>query len=225
MPVQMSSETQASLEAVVERLAARFNGVFSEQTVTAVVNDAWDQLARQATLQHRFLPMCIERFARDQLQAGAQADGLIAKELPEVLFVCVRNAGRSQMAAAFAQRLGEGRIGVRSAGSEPGEVIHPAVIEAMSEVGLDVTQEFPKPLTDVVVRAADVVITMGCGDACPVYPGKRYQDWPVADPSGESIETVRLIRRDIYRHVRELLEGMVPGGTLAELHGPEGSEL
>ena len=225
MPVQMSSETQASLEAVVERLAARFNGVFSEQTVTVVVNDAWEQLARQATLQHRFLPMCIERFARDQLQAGAQADGLIAKEIPEVLFVCVRNAGRSQMAAAFAQRLGEGRIGVRSAGSEPGEVIHPAVIEAMSEVGLDVTQEFPKPLTDVVVRAADVVITMGCGDACPVYPGKRYQDWPVADPSGESIETVRLIRRDIYRHVRELLEGMVPGGTLAELHGPEGSEL
>jgi len=225
MPVQMSPETQASLEAVVERLAARFSGVFSEETVTVVVNDAWEQLARQATLQHRFLPMCIERFARDQLHAGAQADGLIAKELPEVLFVCVRNAGRSQMAAAIAQRLGEGRIGVRSAGSQPGEVIHPAVIEAMSEIGLDVTREFPKPLTDVVVRAADVVITMGCGDACPVYPGKRYQDWPVADPSGESIETVRLIRRDIYRHVRELLEGMVPAGTLAELHVPEGSEL
>jgi protein-tyrosine-phosphatase len=225
MPVQMSSETQASLDAVADRLAARFTGVFSEETVTIVVNDAWWQLARHATLQHRFLPMSIERFARDQLCACAQADGLIAKDVPEVLFVCVRNAGRSQMAAAFAQRLGDRRIGVRSAGSEPGEVIHPAVIEAMSEIGLDVTHEFPKPLTDVVVRAADFVITMGCGDACPVYPGKRYQDWHVDDPSGQSIDKVRLIRRDIYHHVRELLEGMVPADTLLELRRPDGSEL
>lgn len=224
MPVEISSQRQSLQNAVVARLAVRFSGVFSEETVAVVVNNSWEQLASRATLD-RFLPTLVERFAREQLRACAEADGLIAKELPEVLFVCVRNAGRSQMAAAFAQRLGEGRIGVRSAGSDPGEVIHPAVIEAMSEIGLDVTHEFPKPLTDVVVRAADVVVTMGCGDACPVYPGKRYQDWPVADPSGQSIEAVRLIRRDIYHHVRDLLAEMAPAAPLAELHQPDGSEL
>ncbi len=224
MSIQMTSDVRLSLDGVVERLAARYHGVFSEESVNVVVESAWEEFARQATLQHRFMPMLIERFARDQLRACAQADGLIVKEVPEVLFVCVRNAGRSQMAAAFAHRLGDEHVGVRSAGSDPGEVIHPVVIEAMTEIGLDVTEEFPKPLTDVVVRAADVVVTMGCGDACPVYPGKRYQDWAVADPSGQSIETVRVIRRDIYSHVRELLVEMVPAGSIGELRAPDGSE-
>lgn len=224
MPIQMTSDLRLSLDGVVERLAARYQGVFSEESVSVVVDGAWEQFSRQATLRHPFMPALVERFARDQLRACAQAEGLIVKEVPEVLFVCVRNAGRSQMAAAFAHRLGEGHVGVRSAGSEPGEVIHPTVIEAMTEVGLDVTEEFAKPLTDVVVRAADVVITMGCGDACPVYPGKRYQDWAVADPSGRSIEAVRLIRHDIYQHVRELLAEMVPSGSIGELRGPDGSE-
>jgi protein-tyrosine-phosphatase len=224
MPIQMTSDLRLSLDGVVERLAARYHGVFSEESVNVVVDSAWEQFSRQATLQHPFVPTLIERFARDQLRACAQADGLIIKAVPEVLFVCVRNAGRSQMAAAFAHRLGDGHVGVRSAGSDPGEVIHPTVIEAMTEIGLDVTEEFPKPLTDVVVRAADVVITMGCGDACPVYPGKRYQDWAVADPSDQSIETVRLIRSDIYKHVRELLVEMVPAGSIGELRAPYGSE-
>jgi len=124
----------------------------------------------------------------------------------EVLFVCVHNAGRSQMAAGLAQRLGAGLIQVRSAGSQPRDAIHPVVIEAMREIGLDVTQEFPKPLTDGALRAADVVITMGCGDACPIFPGKRYEDWDVADPADQPIEVVREIRADIERRVEQLLE-------------------
>jgi arsenate reductase (thioredoxin) len=129
----------------------------------------------------------------------------MAKEQPEVLFVCVQNAGRSQMAAGLVKLRSEGQIHVRSAGSQPANEIHSAVIAAMEELGVDMNDEFPKPLTDEVVRAADVVITMGCGDACPVYPGKRYEDWTVDDPAGEDIETVRRIRDDIDSRVQKLV--------------------
>jgi arsenate reductase (thioredoxin) len=130
-------------------------------------------------------------------------------ERPEVLFVCVHNAGRSQMAAGLVKLRSEGRIQVRSAGSDPAEVINPAVVEAMDEVGVDMSNEFPKPLTDEVVRAADVVITMGCGDACPVYPGKRYEDWALDDPAGQDLETVRRIRDEIDRRVETLIAELV----------------
>ena len=126
-------------------------------------------------------------------------------ERPEVLFVCVHNAGRSQMAAALVRLHSAGRIQVRSAGSDPAEVLNPAVVEAMEEVGVDMSEEFPKPLTDVAVRAADAVITMGCGDACPVYPGKRYEDWALEDPAGQELETVRRIRDEIDARVRTLV--------------------
>ena len=126
-------------------------------------------------------------------------------ETPEVLFVCVHNAGRSQMAAALLDRYAEGRIHVSSAGSEPADRLNPAVVEAMGEVGLDLSREFPKPLTDGVVRAADVVITMGCGDACPIYPGKRYLDWRLDDPAGQDIGAVRAIRDDIDKRVQALV--------------------
>jgi protein-tyrosine-phosphatase len=131
-------------------------------------------------------------------------------DVPEVLFVCIHNAGRSQMAAALLDRHAEGRVRVRSAGSEPADKVNPAVAEALAEVGLDISKEFPKPLTDDAVRAADVVITMGCGDACPFYPGKRYLDWQLDDPAGKAIEEVRPIRDDIDRRVRELLAELVP---------------
>jgi arsenate reductase len=124
---------------------------------------------------------------------------------PEVLFVCVQNAGRSQMAAGLVKLRSDGRILVRSAGSRPAAEIHPAVVTAMEELGVDMNDEFPKPLTDEVVRAADVVITMGCGDACPIYPGKRYEDWTVDDPAGEDLETVRRIRDDIDSRVQKLI--------------------
>jgi arsenate reductase (thioredoxin) len=137
-------------------------------------------------------------------------EGKPTKEQPEVLFVCVHNAGRSQMAAGLVKLRSEGRVHVRSAGSAPGEEINPAVVVAMEELGVDMGEEFPKPLTDEVVRAADVVITMGCGDACPIYPGKRYEDWELEDPEGKDLETVRAIRDEIDTRVRKLIGEIVP---------------
>jgi arsenate reductase (thioredoxin) len=128
---------------------------------------------------------------------------------PEVLFVCVHNAGRSQMAAALLDRHANGKLVVRSAGSEPADRLNPAVVAAMAEVGIDLSREFPKPLTDVSVRAADVVITMGCGDACPFYPGKRYEDWQLQDPAGQPVEVVRGIRDEIDARVQQLLGELV----------------
>jgi protein-tyrosine-phosphatase len=143
------------------------------------------------------------------LKALAQTDGLIVKEMPEVLFVCVHNAGRSQMAAGLVKLRSDGRVHVRSAGSDPGEQINPAVVAAMEEVGVDMSEEFPKPLTDEVVRAADVVITMGCGDACPIYPGKRYEDWTLDDPAGQDLDTVRGIRNEIDARVQRLISDLL----------------
>ncbi|HEY4018271.1 MAG TPA: arsenate reductase ArsC [Pseudonocardiaceae bacterium] len=134
-------------------------------------------------------------------------------ELPEVLFVCVHNAGRSQMAAALLDHHAAGRVTVRSAGSAPADTINPAVIEVMAELGLDLSREFPKPLTDDAVQSADVVITMGCGDACPIYPGKRYLDWELDDPAGQDVEHVRPIRDEIDRRVTTLLAELVPASA------------
>ena len=135
-----------------------------------------------------------------------------ARRRPDVLFVCVHNAGRSQMAAALLKLRAGDRIQIRSAGSDPAESINPAVVEAMAELGVDLSEEFPKPLTDDAVQAADVVVTMGCGDACPVYPGKRYEDWELDDPAGQSVETVRRIRDEIDERVQRLVETLLPAG-------------
>jgi arsenate reductase (thioredoxin) len=129
---------------------------------------------------------------------------------PSVLFVCVHNAGRSQMAAGLVKLRSHGRVHVRSAGSAPGEEVNPAVVEAMEEIGVDMGEAFPKPLTDEAVRAADVVITMGCGDACPIYPGKRYEDWQLDDPAGQGIDAVREIRDEIDKRVRKLIAELAP---------------
>jgi len=142
-------------------------------------------------------------------------EGIIAKERPEVLFVCVHNAGRSQMAAGLVKLRSEGRIHVRSAGSDPANEINPAVVEAMEELGVDLNEEFPKPLTDEVVRAADVVITMGCGDACPIYPGKKYEDWELDDPAGQDLETVRRIRDELDGRVQNLIGELLLDGEPA----------
>jgi len=140
---------------------------------------------------------------------------------PEVLFVCVHNAGRSQMAAALLDHHANGRVVVRSAGSDPADRLNPAVVAAMAEVGIDLSREFPRPLTDQAVRAADAVITMGCGDACPIYPGKRYEDWRLDDPAGRPVEQVRAIRDQIDARVRRLLAELAPLGPLDPV-GPEG---
>jgi arsenate reductase len=191
-----------------ERLTAEFAGIFSPETVFECLEESRTSFAdaRVKTM----IPVLAERFARERLRATAQVEGSVSKEVPEVLFVCVHNAGRSQMAAALLDHRADGRVHVRSAGSTPADEINPAVIAAMEEIGLDLSREFPKPLTDAVVQAADVVVTMGCGDACPLFPGKRYLDWELTDPAGKSLEQVRSIRDEIDRRVRALLDDLVP---------------
>jgi len=134
----------------------------------------------------------------------------MSDNIPEVLFVCIHNAGRSQMAAGLLNQLAASRVHVRSAGSEPADQLNPKVVEAMREIGIDISQEFPKPLTGGMVKSADVVITMGCGDACPIYPGKRYEDWELEDPAGKDLDTVRRIRDEIAGRVRTLIGDLVP---------------
>lgn len=184
-------------------LQAEFKGIFSEETIRRFLEESIASLkGSQVTA---YLPIFAYRFARERLTAAAQAAGSISKTMPEVLFVCVHNAGRSQMAAALLDARSEGKIHVRSAGSAPSSTINATVIEAMSETGIDLAKEFPKPMTDDVVRAADVVITMGCGDACPIYPGKRYEDWDVEDPAGKDLATVRRIRDHIALRIDRLI--------------------
>ena len=199
--------TQHHIRQASDALADEFAGVFSQETIERYMTESLDLLGPNKI--NVFVPVLAHRFARERLRALAQAEGVLTKRLPEVLFVCVHNAGRSQMAAGLVKLRSEGRIHVRSAGSDPGESINPAVIEAMEEIGVDMSEEFPKPLTDEVVRAADVVITMGCGDACPIYPGKRYEDWTLDDPAGQDLETVRRIRDEIDARVRKLTSDLL----------------
>jgi arsenate reductase (thioredoxin) len=189
---------------IVDDLTYHYDGVFNRDTVQRAVDQARASLAPVAKFPN-FLPILTERFARDQLLAAAQAEGKVATGVPEILFLCVHNAGRSQMAAALAKHLSADKVHVRSAGSLPTQQIHPLAIQALAERGIEITEAFPKPLSDDVVRAADVIITMGCGDACPIFPGKRYEDWEVADPAGQTIEVVRAIRDDIQARVTTLL--------------------
>ncbi|MGO8687309.1 MAG: arsenate reductase ArsC [Candidatus Dormibacteria bacterium] len=200
------------LEGASRRISRDFAGVFSLETVEECVMDSFDRLTATATVTN-YLTILAERFARERLEAMGQAESKVASTVPEVLFVCVHNAGRSQMAAVLLDQLAHGSVHVRSAGSDPADRLNPAVVEAMAELGLDLSKEFPKPLTDEVVQAADVVITMGCGDACPLYPGKRYLDWELDDPAGQPLATVRRIRDDIQARVRALLAELVPATT------------
>jgi arsenate reductase (thioredoxin) len=200
--------TRQHVERAAEALQREFAGIFSQETIARYIVESTDLLAGGTV--NVFVPVLAHRFARERLKALGQAEGAITKEQPEVLFVCVHNAGRSQMAAGLVKLRSEGRVHVRSAGSDPGEQINPAVVEAMQEIGVDMSEEFPKPLTDEVVRAADVVITMGCGDACPIYPGKRYEDWQLDDPAGQDLEAVRRIRDEIDTRVQRLVGELLP---------------
>jgi protein-tyrosine-phosphatase len=202
VPLQLGAVTEQHLAHQVDDLA-EFRGVFSRVTIERHVSESLEQFANARVTA--FLPVLAHRFARERLQALGQAEGRIAKAVPEVLFVCVHNAGRSQMASALLATRAKGRVHVRSAGSEPAEAVNPAVVEAMSELGIDISEHFPKPLADEVVQAADVVITMGCGDACPLYSGKRYEDWQLDDPAGRPVEEVRLIRDELDKRIEALL--------------------
>ena len=192
------------LRRLADDLAVRFDGIFAVETVERYVLESYTALLRTARVRAH-LEQATIRFATDRLTALAQAKGGLPHDVPEVLFVCEQNSGRSQMAAAMTAAMGGSLVHVRSAGSSPASELNSAVVLALLEMDVDVTHEFPKPLTDDVVQAADVVITMGCGDACPVYPGKRYLDWALADPADQSIHEVRDIRDEIIEHVRDLL--------------------
>lgn len=196
-------------EDYLRRLAAdlseKFAGTFGSETVERYVLESYTGLLRTSKVRAH-LASQTTRFAADRLTALAQAKGAIESPVPEVLFVCEQNAGRSQMAAVLMNSLGAGRVHVRSAGSSPSASLNPAVIQVMAELGLDMGEEFPKPLTDDVVQAADVVVTMGCGDACAIYPGKRYLDWELTDPAGLKLDEVRAIRDEIRARVSTLLE-------------------
>ena len=203
--------TRNHLEKGLESLSEEFAGTFSKETVERYMAESLDAL--KGSRLKDFVPLFVHRFARERLRALGQVEGTITKEVPEVLFVCVQNAGRSQMAAALLDHYADGRVHVRSAGSEPADQINANVVEALAEVGVDISKEFPKPMTDEVVRAADAVVTMGCGDACPIYPGKRYEDWAVDDPAETDQNGVRRIRDDISARVRELLGEVAPEQT------------
>jgi ArsR family transcriptional regulator len=194
------------LERIVADLAVRFAGTFSPETVERYVRESHELLRDRSRLTRR-LPSSTAQFAADRLAALASATGG-GSGVPEVLFVCVQNAARSQLAAAILRHLAGDRVRVRTAGSAPADAIRSVIVTVLDEIGVPVGGEYPKPLTDEVIRASDVVVTMGCGDACPIRPGRRYVDWDLEDPVGLSLAEVRAIRDDIDARVRELLASL-----------------
>jgi protein-tyrosine-phosphatase len=193
-----------AIKTAAARLESEFADTFGAETIERFLHSSYDQFAGRATVPN-FLPLLAERFARQRLHALARVEGKISNGQPTVLFLCTHNAGRSQMALGFFSHLAGERAVAWSGGSEPGHEINPTAVEVMAEVGIDITGEFPKPWTDEIVQAADVVVTMGCGDACPIFPGKRYENWELDDPAERSVDEVRPIRDDIERRVRRLL--------------------
>lgn len=201
-------DVEGQLLEVSERLHIIFKKQFSLETIEKYVFESYSLLDAKSEVKLYLMAMA-ERFARDRLYALLKSEKLVESEKLDILYVCVHNSGRSQMAAGFTAKIGGDRVTVRSAGSAPKESISKVVLEAMAELGIDITQEFPKPLTDEVVRASDAVITMGCGDACPIYPGKRYEDWVLDDPAGQDLQAVRVIRDQIKLKVETLLSELL----------------
>ena len=202
---QVTIDQEAAVATSIGKLAHEFEGTFGRETVERFLHSSYAELAATATVPN-YLPLLTEKFARQRLRALAKVDGAIVDGKPTVLFLCIHNAGRSQMALGFLQfYVGDDAIGW-SGGSNPGSRVDPIAIEAMAEKGIDISGEYPKPWTDEVVRAADVVITMGCGDACPIFPGKRYEEWILPNPAGWNLDSVRPVRDAIERRVLNLLE-------------------
>jgi arsenate reductase (thioredoxin) len=204
---QLSPEVSLALETAAGHLRREFEGIVSVETIERFLATSYDQFADRATITN-FLPLMAERFARQRLHALARVEGRRDDGVPIVLFLCVHNAGRSQIALGWFNHLAEGRAMAWSGGSEPAGEVNPAAVRAMAEAGIDITGEYPKPWTDEIVRAADVVVTMGCGDTCPIFPGKRYEDWVLDDPAGLDLDAVRPIRDEIGGRVRGLLDSL-----------------
>ncbi|MEP7738945.1 arsenate reductase ArsC [Nocardioides sp. 31GB23] len=204
LPAPAPADRRRALEAAAARLASEFTGTFNTQTVERLLHSSEHELAATATVQ-TYVPLLAERFARQRLQALARTEGRVDDGRPVVLFLCVHNAGRSQMALGLLRELAGNRVIGWSGGSLPAGGLNGVVVEAMAERDIDISEEFPKPWTDEVVRAADVVVTMGCGEACPVLPGKRYEEWALGDPDGQELDQVRSVRDEIEQRVRRLL--------------------
>jgi protein-tyrosine-phosphatase len=198
-------DQDAPLATAAAKLAREFDGVYGLETIDRFLHNSYEQIASNATVTN-FLPLLAEKFARQRLRALARVDGKVSDGKPSVLFLCVHNAGRSQMALGFFQHYAGDQAVAWSGGSAPGSEVSAAAIAAMKERAIDISGEYPKPWTDEIVQAADVVITMGCGDACPVFPGKRYEEWVLEDPANWDIADIRPIRDDIERRVLNLLE-------------------
>jgi arsenate reductase len=195
---------QMTLRSSAMLLQKDFEGMFGAETIERFLLTSYEEFAPRLA-NRTYLALFAERFARERLRALARVEGRSDDDRPVVLFLCTHNAGRSQIALGyFRDMAGDAAVGW-SGGSEPGSEVNPAAVAAMAEVGIDISGEFPKPWTDEIVRAADVVVTMGCGDACPVFPGKRYVDWVLDDPAGLTVDDVRPIRDDIRERVRGLL--------------------
>jgi len=203
----LSIDQRYALRLAAATLHEAFDDAFSVETIQLYLETSYDQFASRAKFTN-YLPLLAERFARQRLRALARVEGLSADTTPIVLFLCIHNAGRSQMALGWFTHLAGDRAIAWSGGSEPGTEINPAAVAAMAEVGIDITGEYPKPWTEEIIRAADVVITMGCGDACPLFPGKRYEDWELDDPAGQDVAAVRPIRDEIRGRVETLLESL-----------------
>jgi arsenate reductase (thioredoxin) len=196
-------EMRPLIRGVAGRLESDFSGIFAPETIQRYMAEAWDRLSHAKVTA--FIPLVLERATRERLRALARVEGKSSDTRPYVVFLCVHNAGRSQMAAGWMQHLAGDEVEVFSGGSDPASEVNPAAVDAMAEIGIDISREFPKPWTDEVVRAADVIVTMGCGDSCPIFPGKRYLDWDVRDPAGLSVAEVRPIRDEIGRRVRAVM--------------------
>jgi protein-tyrosine-phosphatase len=203
----LSIDQALALKTAAARLAAEFDGTYGPETIERFLHSSYDQFATIGSIPN-YLPLLAERFARQRLQALARVEGHHRDGKPVVLFLCTHNAGRSQMALGFFTHLAGDRAVAWSGGSEPGHEVNAAAIAAMRERNIDISGEYPKPCTDEVVRAADVVITMGCGDACPVFPGTRYENWDLEDPAGMDVADVRPIRDELERRVRKLLDDL-----------------
>jgi len=200
----LSIDQRLALKTAATRLQTEFGDMFGVETIERFLHSSYEQFANHATIAN-FLPLLAERFARQRLRALAKVEGTSNDGKPIVLFLCTHNAGRSQMAMGFFTHLAGDAAVAWSGGSEPGNEVNPAAAQAMAEVGIDISGEYPKPWTDEIVQAADVVITMGCGDACPVFPGRSYEEWVLDDPAGQDVDGVRPIRDDIEERVRRLL--------------------
>ena len=200
----LSLDQQLALRSAAANLHKEFDGVFGTETIELFLATSYEQFADQARIP-TYLVLFAERFARQRLKALAKIEGKQSDGVPIVLFLCTHNAGRSQIALGWFNHLADSRAVAWSGGSEPGIDLNPAAVAAMTEVGIDITGEFPKPWTDEIVQAADVVVTMGCGDACPLFPGKRYEDWELTDPAGLDLASVRPIRDEIRARVENLL--------------------